>query len=586
MLEWRVNEMTALIYTLILLGPKATPNGVEFSIYAPYAESVFVAGDFNNWNTSQLPLKKDQLGVWKRVIYLPPGRYEYKFIVDGEYVADPMNPTTAGPYGNSVLWVKEDGSISLTPPPGGNLPANPNVFVHGDLRGFLNFDKGIDSSKAYSLKNTFYDAKMDIGGVVGGSRLWTRFRYNTESGQLGDIPVSLERLEVNLSRGVTSLKGFYNRFVLQFDDPFVMVGYVNQLGDPYGRGEEGVLVSTSFFLKDNLQVLYGRKPHGERDLLAARYRIFPGHMKLGVTLRKGDRHEGNFDEIYAMDGAFKLWRFGLKAEIAHGNTFCDSAFSYSTNMAYLGIGWKSVEAFLSNQTNRYADGNSVSFRDMGLNYTASKLPIGSLKLIFASTRVSVFEGDAQMPDSVLWMRLFDYYRVHRWQIAEYPLAGYASRVRRGIEYSIDGHFFADWNIDIRYNGYSSNLLARNIADETIFRLQARKGRVEFATDIRNVNYRFKGFGSGDTVQTYSFSDRYFELGYAFNAFVALKISWGFNPITLDDEYGARDDFLMEQGLTPSAAQNAYLRMPMVIRDAESALEATNSRFSIWTVIKF
>lgn len=577
--------MNILLYAIILLGPKATPNGVEFSIYAPYAESVFVAGDFNNWNTSQLPLKKDELGVWKRVVYLPPGRYEYKFVVDGEYVSDPMNPTTAGPYGNSVIWVKDDGTISMTPPPSGNVPFNPNVFVHGDFRGYLNFDSGIDSSRFYSLENTFYDAKLDIGSVIGGSRLWTRLRYNTQSGELGDVPIDLERLEVHLSKGVSSLKGFYNRFAVQFDDPFVLVGYVNQFGDPYGRDEEGVLGSTSMFLKDHLQVLYGRKPHGERDLLAMRYKLFPGNFKLGVTLRKRNRHQGNFDEIYATDAAVQIGRFRLTGEFGLGNTFSDSAFHHATQLAYFGVNYGRLGLNVSTQRNRYTDGSLFRFNEFGASFELPRIPIGNLRFSLHTTRISITGGD-QLPDSTTWMRLFDYYRVPRWQVPEYVLAGYATRVAKTVTYSFSKHLFMDWNVKVEYSGFSSGILTKNVSDQTVLRVEGRRGRIGLTADIRNVNYRFLGFDAGDTVTAMSFSDRYFEISYAFNAFVALKFSWGYNPIDLNDEYRAREEFLTEQGLTSAAARSAYLRMPMVIRDAESALEATNSRFSIWTVVKF
>ncbi len=577
--------MSILIYALILLGPRPTPNGVEFSIYAPYAESVYIAGDFNNWNTSQLPLKKDELGVWKRVIYLPPGRYEYKFIVDGEYVADPMNPTTAGAYGNSVIWVKEDGSISLTPPPSGNLPNNPNVFIHGDLRGFLNFNKNDEGGRLYSLQNTLYDAKLDIGSVIGGSNLWTRFRYNTTSGELGNIPVKLERLDVKLSKGVSFLRGFYNRFVTQFDDPLISVGCVNNYCDPYGRDEEGVLASTSLFLKDHLQVLYGRKPHGERDLMAARYKIFLGKLKLATTLRRRNRHQGNFDELYAFDGAVNgdLFRFGW--ELGLGSTFSDSSFEHSSRFVFVGAGIKSLNLHFAGQRNRYLDDLSVSFSELGTDYKLPSTPIGTFSFGLAMTNVSVSNPN-NLSDSLVWMRLFDYYRVPRWQIPEYVLAGYSKRIARTVRYSVSKKLFLNWRFSVDYSGYASELMGKNIADQTIFQIEASKGRIGFMADIRNVNYRFVGFGTDSSVNVMSFSDRYFELSYAFNAFVALKFSWGYNPIDLNDEYIARESFLMDHGLTSAATRSAYLRLPFVVQAAEQALEETNSRFSIWTVVKF
>jgi len=61
---------------------------VEFSFYAPERKGVFLAGDFNNWDSQSLPMKKDEEGAWKTKVKLPPGRYEYKFFTDSSWVED------------------------------------------------------------------------------------------------------------------------------------------------------------------------------------------------------------------------------------------------------------------------------------------------------------------------------------------------------------------------------------------------------------------------------------------------------------------------------------------------------------------
>ncbi|MFZ3044819.1 MAG: glycogen-binding domain-containing protein [Desulfatirhabdiaceae bacterium] len=63
-----------------------------FSIRADDAKKVFLAGDFNHWNLSSHPMKLDRDGIWKKILMLPPGRYEYKFRVDDQWQTDPDNP--------------------------------------------------------------------------------------------------------------------------------------------------------------------------------------------------------------------------------------------------------------------------------------------------------------------------------------------------------------------------------------------------------------------------------------------------------------------------------------------------------------
>jgi 1,4-alpha-glucan branching enzyme len=57
---------------------------VKLTYDMPDAQSVSVAGEFCDWQTDRYPLKRDKKGLWITKITLPPGRYEYRFVVDGE----------------------------------------------------------------------------------------------------------------------------------------------------------------------------------------------------------------------------------------------------------------------------------------------------------------------------------------------------------------------------------------------------------------------------------------------------------------------------------------------------------------------
>lgn len=54
------------------------------------AQKVEIAGQFTNWNSVQLD--KHENGEWQTVCNLAPGEYEYKFVVDGKWIKDPLNP--------------------------------------------------------------------------------------------------------------------------------------------------------------------------------------------------------------------------------------------------------------------------------------------------------------------------------------------------------------------------------------------------------------------------------------------------------------------------------------------------------------
>ena len=68
---------------------KSANEKVKFEFSAPEAQEVWLVGDFNNWAICTNPMKKDRKGLWKATLPLAPGRYEYRFLADGQWENDP-----------------------------------------------------------------------------------------------------------------------------------------------------------------------------------------------------------------------------------------------------------------------------------------------------------------------------------------------------------------------------------------------------------------------------------------------------------------------------------------------------------------
>jgi chromosome partitioning protein len=86
-------------------------EAIVFVTLYPRAGSVQVAGDFNNWQPVATPMEKvgDSSGVWQAKMNLPPGRYRYRLVVDGQWQQDPYNHhTELNQFGefNSIVEVK------------------------------------------------------------------------------------------------------------------------------------------------------------------------------------------------------------------------------------------------------------------------------------------------------------------------------------------------------------------------------------------------------------------------------------------------------------------------------------------------
>ncbi|MFH1715755.1 MAG: glycogen-binding domain-containing protein, partial [Planctomycetota bacterium] len=85
-------------------------DAVVFVTLYPRAQSVQIAGDFNNWQPENAAMQKvGDTGVWQTKMNLPQGRYRYRLVVDGQWQQDPYNEVTElNPFGgfNSVVEIK------------------------------------------------------------------------------------------------------------------------------------------------------------------------------------------------------------------------------------------------------------------------------------------------------------------------------------------------------------------------------------------------------------------------------------------------------------------------------------------------
>ncbi|HLH54458.1 MAG TPA: isoamylase early set domain-containing protein [Verrucomicrobiae bacterium] len=82
---------------------------VDFILNLSGPKTATIAGTFNDWDIQKTPLRKDANGSWKTTLWLPPGRYEYRFVIDGaQWFSDPgAKESVPNQYGttNSIVIV-------------------------------------------------------------------------------------------------------------------------------------------------------------------------------------------------------------------------------------------------------------------------------------------------------------------------------------------------------------------------------------------------------------------------------------------------------------------------------------------------
>ncbi len=90
--------------------PQRREGDVQIAIKEPSAKDVRIAGDFNEWIPDRKVISiKEEEGIWRKILHLSPGRYQYRLIVDGQWREDPTNPEIIENYKggyNSLLTVE------------------------------------------------------------------------------------------------------------------------------------------------------------------------------------------------------------------------------------------------------------------------------------------------------------------------------------------------------------------------------------------------------------------------------------------------------------------------------------------------
>jgi Glycogen recognition site of AMP-activated protein kinase len=63
---------------------------VNFYCAAPLAQSVYIVGDFNGWDSTAHPMRRGVDGSWSIQVHLHHGHHRYLFLVDDKPVLDPQ----------------------------------------------------------------------------------------------------------------------------------------------------------------------------------------------------------------------------------------------------------------------------------------------------------------------------------------------------------------------------------------------------------------------------------------------------------------------------------------------------------------
>lgn len=607
--------MIKVIISLILVsGVKTTPRGVRFEYYNPDAKQVYLAGEFNEWSTTSLPMRREEDGTWWIVIKLSPGKYEYKFVVDGQWVADPDNPVTVGPYGNSLVRIGENFKV-LPPQLKTNTPMSSIVYFHGNGKAFLIFEKDSVDSR-YRLIDDQEDFKLDIEtNIEDKIILWTRLRYNTvlykEESQL--IPVKFERGRFSVSSGNLGFVAFYNLWDYQSDDPFILVGKEGEFHERFGEDEQGIrLYLNRFLFLDRTDLLYSNNITSDRDLMYTRTRKTIGPIELGFSYRLLQGLNRNYkvvspdslmendslvyfntyenENFFAFDfslgsskrfyTSFGLGKRTLKAgEYYVGDNPLPTSRSWDKSKiallkAGIDMASKNIKWGLSAQYDRHRYTNLfIRSGDRDFRYIRTGFYFNLGDNIGLGVKYVKFKADSLLP----WTFLFENNENMRLEYFEFPLVGYDQY----IVFTPWARFNL-WRIGIEYNGKLARyaLNQNPTSFENLIKIYTKIMKFNLLYDLRVYKLKSSFLNVDKT-----WFDHYLEVSYPVAKKAHVSLGYGLRPYDLDDRYIARRIYLIDKGVDNSLLVNNFKGYGGFLEQAEDALREYKG-VQLWFEISF
>jgi 1,4-alpha-glucan branching enzyme len=99
------------------MGALPFASGVAFRVWAPFARSVSVAGNFNNWSMTAAPLTNEDNGYWSTDVAGAKIGDQYKFVL-------------TSPFASAPLWKNDPYARAVTQSNGNSIIADPDFVWH------------------------------------------------------------------------------------------------------------------------------------------------------------------------------------------------------------------------------------------------------------------------------------------------------------------------------------------------------------------------------------------------------------------------------------------------------------------------
>jgi hypothetical protein len=570
------------------LPPASTDEGVLFTFDGSWAKDVYIAGDFNGWDQTANPMTRNENGIWWAVIPLSSGTQQYKFVVDGNWEVDPLNPYTTGEYGNSAITIRDDGTVMPIPEIDAP-PLNPNIAFHGDFRSWLHSE--LKENEPFRMEDAFHDVKLDLDSSLDENiALWARLRLQSEEER-----AFLERLDFRMSNPYIALQAFYDIFgsrEIDLGDPYGLTANFGEFHDAYGRDAQGLhLRNGDLAYGIGGSLLYGNDIDSGEDLAAVRIFVPFRGTEVGFLYRRISGFDTQYSSPRSAGGDYGLSELAgfdislppflaalLRTEILIGREVVRDQAGTSWDYAHRLISCGVLQQLLAKglrlslrctwEKMRYATHAGGHDADMMLG----ELVLDRLGSENAPVRMT-FRSEIRtffMENSFPWIYLWDFEEMDRQEINEYIAAGYRNKLRISSTVRTSLDLGIDWLL--RYHPALDIVPSAGgpVALEQVVNLDMSWKSFALLNDIRIASYRSNYL---ELEETYISS--YHAIEYSLSRNATVRLGYGLRPEDLDDEPRVRARQLHSYGLTLDTVKTNYNNLGASIAEAEEKL----SRYS-------
>jgi len=625
----------------ILYSVEITESGVLFEYEDENAQSVFLVGSMNNWNTTATPMEKDENGIWEIILKLDSGKHTYKFVVDENWHYDQENPNVEDDgYGgsNSVIEIDKNGKLmsqSIKNSDGNKSTFNPKIYFKG--RYFANNIFLKNETDRFMLDKPEHDLNFGINikfnsDFEGYTVL--NVNNNEEGSEMWKTHFNYKRTYLKLKADYFNVTAFDNFGLFTFDDPLHIVGDIGYNGYDFGYDFSGIYAEASNLLSNKIsnvlpvsmngQLLFSdRIGYNEDDISAIRVKLLLpifndnnftfGASNYRYTTKPSEEiiqyHRNNevdfkYTKYFSKSGWEDAMQFEFSAEYStYENSDEDSVRSVwmEGENTFLGVSLQFPAALKF-----YANYLNYSFQLVETNASKNRFNLGvSYKLKNFSWNLSGQVWENYLPDSLNWV---DYYKYvektdgnGRWfqQYSELPfekytVLGYQSgffwQSDLSYKFKVKNHI-AEMNLKNKFAQHALLTEPKFIENIVVLKYDiAEKWKLNIDTRIPYYNDPFLELITDFENDKDVFISNYSEISYHLSDNIWLALGYGVNPLIINsvtDEFynRGREEYLDTVGGLPEYLESYYGGFGEKIRAAETLL-MNEKRISIQAVVKF